>query len=292
MPPYAILAAILVAFCWGGNFSASKFALMDFPPFLTVILRFVVVSTLLAPFALRKPIPRLRDMTIIAITLVVIHFAFIFVSMKMGLTVTSAIVATQMGVPFSCMVSAILFKDYLGPWRSFGLMVAFFGVLIVAGTPNAAEHWDAFLLAMVGAFSWSSANIYLKRLPPMPVVSMLFWPGLIALPFLAVISALFEHHQLSLIQHAQWTSWAGIAYSTVFSSLIGYGLWNWLITKYPLSQVVPYSLCAPIVGITAGVLIFDDALTWRVIAGAALTIIGVGIITLRRPRLAAELEAN
>lgn len=289
MPLYAVLAAILVACCWGGNFSASKFALMDFPPFLTVLLRFLLVTALLAPFALRKKTPPLRDMTFIAITLIVIHFAFIFVSMTMGLTITSAIVATQMGVPFSCLVSAILFKDHLGPWRSFGLMVAFFGVLIVAGTPNASQHWGAFLLAMFGALSWSTANIYLKRLPPLPVVTLLFWPGVISLPFLIALTLIFEQNQLQLVAAAHQSAWLGIGYSTLFSSLIGYGLWNWLITKYPLSQVVPYSLCAPIVGISAGVLIFDDPLTWQVVAGAALTIVGVGIITRRRPRLA-ELE--
>lgn len=286
---YAVFAALLVACCWGGNFSASKFALMDFPPFLTVILRFVIVSILLAPLALRKPIPRMRDMLFIAITLVVLHFALIFVSMTLGLNITSVIVATQMGVPFSCIVSAILFKDYLGPWRSFGLMVAFIGVLIVAGTPNAAAHWGPFLLAMFGAFAWSSANIYMKRLPPTPVVTLLFWPGLLSLPFLAVLSWLFDGNQWQSLMNSHWAGWGGIAYSTFMSSLLGYGLWNWLITKYPLSQVVPYTLFAPVVGIGGGVLIFDEPLTIQIIVGAALSIVGVTIITLRRPRLA-ELE--
>lgn len=289
MPFYAVCAALLVACCWGGNFSASKFALMDFPPFLTVILRFVIVSALLAPLALRKPIPKMKDMLFIAITLVVLHFALIFVSMTLGLNITSVIVATQMGVPFSCIVSAILFKDYMGPWRSFGLMVAFIGVLIVAGTPNASAHWAPFLLAMFGAFAWSGANIYIKRMPPLPVVSLLFWPGLLSLPFLFALSALFEHEQWSSVTTAHWSAWGGILYSTFFSSLLGYGLWNWLITKYPLSQVVPYTLFAPIVGIGGGVLIFGEPLTVQIMVGAALSIVGVTVITLRRPRLA-ELE--
>lgn len=291
MPLYAVFAALLVACCWGGNFSASKFALMDFPPFLTVILRFLMVSTLLAPLALRQKLPNLRAMVIIAFTLVVLHFSLIFVGMAMGLNITSVIVATQMGVPFSCIVSAILYKDYMGPWRSAGLMVAFMGVLIVAGTPNASTHWGAFLLAMFGAFAWAAANIYMKRLPPTSVVTLLFWPGLMSLPFLAILSAVFEQDQWHAVTHAHWTAWAGIAYSTVFSSLVGYGLWNWLILKYPLSQVVPYTLFAPIVGITGGVLLFSEPFTLQIIIGAALSIVGVTIITLRRPRLA-ELETQ
>lgn len=287
MPLYAVAAALLVALCWGGNFSASKFSMQSFPPFMTVGLRFVIVCLLLAPFALlKKPYPRFKDMLFLALTLIVLHFALIFLAMDMGLSITSVIVATQLGVPFSCVVSSVLFQDHLGPWRSAGLMVAFMGVLMVALTPNASEHWQAFMLATFGAFAWSSANIYMKRMPVTPVVSLLFWPGLISLPILGAMTLLFESNHVQVLERASWISWAGIGYSTVFSSLIGYGLWNWLISKYPLSQVVPYSLCVPIAGIAGGVLIFGDAFTTQVQIGAALTIVGVGIIAMRRPKLA------
>lgn len=287
MPLYAVAAALLVALCWGGNFSASKFSMESFPPFMTVGLRFVVVCALLAPFALlKKPYPKFRDMLFLAMTLIVLHFAMIFLAMNMGLSITSVIVATQLGVPFSCVVSSVMFNDHLGPWRACGLLVAFLGVLMVALTPNASEHWQAFMLATFGAFAWSSANIYMKRMPKTPVVSLLFWPGLISLPILGAMTLVFESNHVALFEQASLISWAGIAYSTVFSSLIGYGLWNWLISKYPLSQVVPYSLCVPIAGIAGGVLIFGDAFTTQVQIGAALTIVGVGIIAMRRPKLA------
>ena len=290
MPIRAIFAALLVALCWGGNFTASKFALHDFPPYLLVFTRFVLVSALLAPFALRQPKPNYRDMLIIGVLFYVMQFAFIFLALSMGLSITASIIGTQMGVPFSCVVAAMLFKDYLGPWRSFGLMVAFLGVVVVAGTPNAAEHAGAFLLAVAAAISWSCANIYMKRIPPQPVASMLFWPGLFSLPFLGALSAIFEHGQLQIIAQAHWTAWAGLAYSTFFSSLVGYGLWNWLLARYPLSQVVPYTLCVPIFGIAAGMIFFHEPMGWQVALGALMTIAGVGIIILRRPRLAETPE--
>ena len=52
---------------------------------------------------------------------------------------------------------------------------------------------------------------------------------------------------------------------------------------------MPYTLFAPIVGIGGGVLIFGEPLTVQIMVGAALSIVGVTVITLRRPRLA-ELE--
>lgn len=267
--------------------------MMDFPPFLTVTLRFLFVSLLLSPLALRiRPWPRMRDMAVVALTLIVLHFAMIFVAMSMGLTVTSVIVATQMGVPFACIVSSVLFKDHLGPWRALGLLVAFVGVLIVALTPNASQHWEAFMLGVFGAMSWASANIYMKLMTPVKNVALLFWPALLSLPILLGLGLIFEHGQLEIMRNAHWQSWAGIAYGVCVSSFIGYGLWNWLISKYPLSQVVPFSLCVPIAGITGGALLFGDSLTVQVLLGAALTIIGVGIIALRRPALAKDAEAQ
>jgi len=291
MPPRAILAAILVATCWGGNYTATKFAMQDFPPYFTLLLRFIGVSVVLAPFAWAYGLPRLRDMAVLSLLLIVLQFACVFSALDMGLSITSAVVASQLGVPFACMLAAIVFKDYLGPWRSFGLMVAFLGVMLVAGTPNASQHWQAFALAVLGSFAWSLSNIYLKRMEPTPpVVQLLFWPALISIIPLSVMTWLGESGQLAAMQSAHWSSWFGILYSLVFSSLIGYGLWNRLITTYPMSSVVPYSLLVPVVGITAGVIAFDEPLTTQIILGAALTIVGVGVISLRRPQLVVNGE--
>lgn len=291
MPPRAILAAMLVATCWGGNYTASKFAFADFGPFLSLTLRFLGVALVLAPFALRMQRPNYREMFILGMVLIVFQFACVFSALGMGLSITSAVVATQLGVPFSCVFAAIFFKDYLGPWRSLGLMVAFIGVMIVAGTPDASEHWGAFVLAVVGSAFWAGANIYMKRMQPTPpVVQLLFWPAFFSVIPLALLSAMFEHHQFEAMSHASWKSWAGICYSLFLSSIVGYGLWNRLLSNYPMSAVVPYSLLVPVVGIAGGVIMFEDPLTLQVILGAFLTIAGVGVITLRRPQLVEQGE--
>lgn len=290
MPIRAVLAAILVAICWGGNFTASHFALLEFPPYLMLLLRFTGVALVLAPFVWRYPVPPLRDMALIALFLIVIQFSFVFSAMNMGLSITSVVVATQLGVPFACVLAAILFKDYLGPWRSGGLMVAFLGVLLVAGTPNASDHWGAFLLAVLGSFGWSVANVRLKQLKVTPsVVPLLFWPALLSLLPLALLSALLESGHSTLVQQAHWQGWAGVAYSLFFSSLVGYGVWNRLVTTYPMSTVVPYSLLVPVVGIAGGVITTGDPLTLQVVLGTLLTIAGVGVISIRRPQLV-EME--
>lgn len=260
-----------------------------FPPFLFITTRFVALSVLLLPFVLRKKIPALREMIILSLLYISFHFALIFIAMHMGLSVTSAIIATQLGVPFSCMFAAIFFKDHLGPWRTFGLGLAFFGTIIVVGSPDVAEHFVPFLIAILGAIGWALANIHMKRMKETGVVATLFWPGLFAIPQMVILSLLFESNQLHVLQNAAWTAWAGVSYSAIFSSLIGYGLWTWLLARYPMTQVVPYSLLVPIFGIGCGMFFFGDTLTWQIIIGAVLTVAGVAVITFRRPKLA-EME--
>ena len=278
-------AAVIVAFCWGGNFAASKFAMAHMDPFLTVWLRFFLLSLMLAPLVWKYARPNMQQMFILSIFSITIHFAFIFYAIWAGLSVTSAIIAVQMGVPFSCLMAAIFYKDYLGPWRSFGLLVSFAGLLVVSGTPNVVEYWWPFMLGIVGALGWACANTYMKHMEPTHVVNMLFWPGLMSLPQMGVLSYVFEDNQLDQILNAPTSAWLGIAYSAVFSSVIGYGLWMSLLKRYTMSQVVPFSLLAPMVGIASGVLIFHDPLGPLVIGGSALTVLGVAIISIRRPRL-------
>jgi O-acetylserine/cysteine efflux transporter len=218
-------------------------------------------------------------------TTLVLNFSLMLVAMDMGLNVTSSILAVQLGVPFSCILAAIVFKDYLGPWRSAGLMVAFMGVVVIAGTPNAFEHSTAFMIAIFSGLAWSAGNLYLKVMPPSRIVPLLFWPGLMTMAIMGVLSLAFEENHVQLMQDASWHSWAGLAYGALISSIVGYGLWNRLMTTYPVSYVVPFTLLLPIAGISGGVLFFGEPLTARILFGAALTIAGVGIIALRRPRL-------
>lgn len=289
MPLRAILAAIMVSFCWGANFTASKFAMEYFPPFMTVLIRFVGLSILLLPFVIRQKLPKLKEMLILSLLYISCHFALLFFAMYIGLSITSAIIATQLGVPFSSMLAAIFFKDYLGPWRTVGLAFAFAGVVVVAGAPDVADHSLAFGIGLVGALGWAASNIHIKRMSQATVSATLFWPGLFAIPQMLILSLLFESGQLAALQHATWTAWAGVAYSALMSSIVGYGLWAWLLARYTVNQVVPFSLLVPVFGISCAMIFFGERMTIELIVGALLTVAGVAIITLRRPKLA-ELE--
>lgn len=284
MGTLAVILAIVVALVWGGNFAASKYALLHFPPFYVIFIRYLFVTLLLLPFA--KPIGlSKKQLFILSLLTIGLHFTLVFAALWLGLDIGTTVVVIQLGAPFSCLLGVIFLKDYLGPWRTLGMVVAFIGIIVVAGTPNVSDNWWAFVLAIAGASAWAASNVYMKTLGPVPVMPLLFWTGLFSLPQTLLVSLLIESDHLTLLQTAPWTAWTGIAYSGMVSTIVGYGVWYWLLRNYHVSQVTPYSLLVPVGGFTSGIVFFGEELTMHMLAGAAITIAGVAIITVRRPKL-------
>jgi O-acetylserine/cysteine efflux transporter len=60
-----------------------------------------------------------------------------------------------------------------------------------------------------------------------------------------------------------------------------------MMRRYPVNQVMPFTLLLPLIGVAAGALMRDEAITWQMIVGGLATVAGVGIIVLRRPTVVA-----
>ncbi len=276
---------LVVAMLWGCNFVAGKVAMWHFPPMLLTALRFFAVALLLIPFV---PVPKgyMRTLLKLSVTLGTLHFALVFQGIYMGLDIPTAVITTQMGVPFSCVLGAIMLQDKLGWRRIFGLVIAFLGMMLVAGTPSVMENWHAFVLVLAGAFFWALSNVQLKKVGAVPILSMLGWTSLMCAPQLLALSLLLEENQWHIVQTAPLQPVLGLLYSVVFSTIVAYGIWYYLLSRHAVSHIVPFSLLIPFFGITSGVLLLNEPLHGLVLLGGVITVAGVSVIVLRRPRMA------
>ena len=280
-----VLAAMMVAFCWGANFTAVKIGLEHFPPYLMLALRFALVAAILLTFYPKRTSP-LAFVLKLAFVLGTVHFALMFGGMAYGLDVPTAIITVQLGVPFSCLLSAIFFNDQLGPWRSFGLVIAFLGIMLIAGTPNVLANFFPFVMVMVGAFFWAMSNIMMKKQGVMNVLELLAWQSLFSVPMLLLVSLVFESNQWELVQTTTVPAALSILFSAIGSTVIAYGLWYWLLRECDVSRVAPFNLLVPFFGIAVERLFFIEPLSAQAAAGGLITLAGVAIIILRRPKLA------
>ena len=67
--------------------------------------------------------------------------------------------------------------------------------------------------------------------------------------------------------------------------MVAYGIWNYLLARYPTSAVVPFTLLVPIVGILAAWLVVNEQPTLSELIGGAVMLIGLAIaVVVFRPR--------
>jgi len=290
MRPLDMFFATLVAAIWGGNYVSAKFAMAHFPPFFLTSLRFACVGALLLPFVPRPEPEQIRRIAALALVLGVLHFALLFSSMYIGLSIASLSIVADLGVPFSCLLGALLHNDRLGKWRILGMVVAFVGIIIVSGTPNIVQHPLAFCVGLAGSFFWGLSNIMIKDIKGVKNFQMLAWMAVFAVPQLWIISAVLERHQWQLLAATPPFVMAAVAYTVLGSTLTAYGLWYHLLQQYKVTQVAPFSLLTPVFGIAFGRLFFPEPLTWQVVIGGAITIFGVAVILMRRPGLVGKIS--
>lgn len=288
MTPRDVAIAALVMVLWGVNFAVAKFALSEFPPILMMTLRFSLVAVLLVPFV-RRPAAPLAKVIGLSFTLGTLHFALFFSGLA-GIDASVAAIVIQLQVPFAVILSAILLGDRPGSQRIFGMGLAFAGVFVIFAGGPAPQSYVPLVLMLCAAVVWSIANFQIKSLGSVDGMSLNGWMAMFAAPQLLLTSLVLEHGQRAALSNADWRGFAAVAFTAIFSTILGYGLWYRLIHKYPMSLVMPFTLLAPVIGVFSGIVLLGEPLTSRLVVGSLMTLCGVGIIVLRRAPAAAAVE--
>ena len=276
--------AILVMLLWGYNFAVAKVGVGEFPPIFMVGLRFLLSAMILAPFF---PLPRsrIREIAAVSVVLGAGHFSIYFTGLK-GLDASTAAIASQLQVPFSVLLATVLLSDPPGWRRMLGMAVSFGGIVLIAGEPRFAGSMVSLGLVIASSFLWAVANIQVKQLGKIDEMALLAWMSAMAAPQLFLLSWLLEDGQVASLGTATWRGWGAVVFQAVIVVGLCYGIWYRLLARHSVNSVVPYTLLAPVFGVIASVMVLDETITGRVLVGGIVTIMGVGIIALRRPHLA------
>ena len=78
---------------------------------------------------------------------------------------------------------------------------------------------------------------------------------------------------------------AAVAYLAWMATLLGYGLWTYLMSHYPTNRVAPFTLLVPLVGLTTGWLVFGETLGPLHWAGGTLLMLGLLMNVFGQPLL-------
>jgi O-acetylserine/cysteine efflux transporter len=288
-----LVLVLLVCLFWATNFLTSAHALREVPPFLFTAMRMGLLAAMLLPF-LRLP-PRSQWTRLCAVAMLngVLHFGTSFLALKLAGNLSSPAIVTQVYVPMSVLLAWWVLGERFG-WRTgVGVAVSFAGVLVLGLDPMVFERPAALFVMMGSSLMVAIGTVLMRGLKDVRMVDQQGWTAVLSLLPLLAISALFEPGSFTALREASWIGWGAAAYAAVFSSLLGHGVFYWLVQRHPVATVTPYLLLTPVLAVLLGILFWGDRPGPALWVGGAMVLGGVLVVALRatvrqRPLPAAE----
>jgi len=272
-----ILIAILVPIGLGFGFVIAKPAMEYFPPYLLMGIRFTIPALMLVWWF---PIPK-------GLFLDLFKVSFIGSTLQYGLTynglnildASSAVLLVQLEVPFGILIAFFLLKEIPSIKNIVGLLIAFFGVFILTGSPNLESKYFGVLLVLSGAFTWSLGAVMAKPLSKkIGAFALMTWLCVFTGPMLILISSIFDGNPIQYILSANFYSWLTVIYPGFFMQPVAYGAWYYVLRKYPINKVMPVLLLLPVTGLITSIFLLGEDPPKQVFLGGTIIVFGVAMI--------------
>tara|TARA_R100000005_G_C5003995_1_gene212899 strand:- start:8216 stop:9142 length:927 start_codon:yes stop_codon:yes gene_type:complete len=271
---------LLVNILWSSNFLAAKVGLEEFPPLFFTATRFFIVVLVLLPF-ISLPHGNWRKIILVGIIMGVLHYWLMFWGLSIAPDISSVAIINQTFIPFSTILAVLFLKERIGWQRSFAIFLAFAGVMVIGFDPVIFANLLSPVLVLVASFLVALNMVIVRTMQGVSAVNLTFWTSAIGVVPLFLLSLVIEEGHMTVIRTAGWEQWTAVAYSAVGATVVGHGLANYLIKRYPVSTVAPYYLLVPVLAVLIGVVFWGDVLTPELITGGLMVMAGVSIITFR-----------
>lgn len=273
---------------WAGSFIFIKLALLEIPPMTLALARFAIATPTLIAISSFQPSSRksiksaLKSDFLSFSFLGLIGVTFLYVLQFYSLRFISATegsVIINLHAIFAMLLSAVLLKEALTRRKIAGVFVAFSGVLVITIKStqgmivNMIEPLGVVLM-MAAALCWATYSVYGKKIlqeySSQVTTSCVFLLGTIFLiPFAA------SEHSIGALAHSSMLTWLSVIFLAIPCSVVGYLLWNRLIQHIDVTKVLVSLYVIPIPTAILSYIILGETITYSVILGAALIVVGV-----------------
>jgi len=275
---------------WGSTWLFIKMGLADLPPLTFAGLRFLLASSILILLILARGVrwPRKRNEWVLIVVVGLLQF-----SLNYGLVfwgeqrIPSGLAAVlQSTFPAFGLVIAHLYlpDERINAKKVVGVLLGFIGVAVIFSDQLTFAGRGALLgsVALVlSAFFGSYGNVLVKaygtQVDPFVLAAGQMICGF---PPLLALGIATEGNPL----HFHWTLRAivSLAYLVIVGSVIAFTLFYWLVRNMDVTNTMLIALVTPVVAVMLGMIVLHEQLNWRLFAGAACIISGIGFIVLRK----------
>lgn len=294
LPARHLSLALLAVAIWGTNFVVIKVALATLTPLWFAALRFFFASV---PFLLlvRRPKVAQRWLAGAGLAIGVGQFGLLFMAMRGSISPGLASLLIQTQVFFTIGLAAVWLREPVSRWQWIGLGIAATGIAVIGGHADASATPLGIGLVLGAAMAWSLGNLFTKRAGPVDMIAFTIWSSLYAFPVLTMLALWVEGPQALIVglQASDLTVWAAVLWQAIGNTIIGYGIWNWLLSRHAAALVTPMALLVPVFGMGASALLLSEPLHgWKMMAaglvlgGIALAVLGQHLFGRRTHHLA------
>ena len=283
---FAVL--FLVCLLWGLHFIVMKLTVGGTAdPLFYAAVRMSIVALIMLPW-LKWHKGLMKAIFGAGLAYGALNYAFMFPALGMT-TASAAAITIELYVPFSIILSVIVFKDKIGLYKIAGILLAFIGVIIIASAKPDEAAGPYFLLGillMVGAAMCEAVGaVLVKFVKSVGPLQLLSWFALIGSLVLWPLTLILEENQWeAFAPDNRKTFILALAYSALLVSIVAHGSYYWLLQRLPIYIVSSTGLMTTVIAVIASAALLGEQLTPNLLLGGLVTLGGIGLILARNNR--------
>ncbi len=268
LTPFHAALALLVIVVWGINFVVIKVALGHLPPLTFAALRFSLAA-FPAMLFVRPPKVPLKGLATYGLLIGTGQFGLLFIAMGGMISPGLASLVIQTQAFFTIGFAMAFAGERLRGYQIAALLLAIVGLGWMMAHSGAEVTWLGLALTLGAAVSWAAGNTVQRALNPPDMLAFVVWSSLFAAPTLFALAIGVEGWRAvsGAILHADAGTWAAVAFQSFGNTILGYGVWGFLLSRYSAASISPLSLLVPVFGMAASAVFLGEPFSdWKAVA--------------------------
>lgn len=285
--------AALVAVIWGFNFVVIDWGMGEVPPLLFLAARFLAVIVP-AVFLLDPPPVGRRTIAAVGAFMSLGQFGFLYVAMDAGMPPGLAGLVLQAQVVLTIVIAAVALREKPNRAQTVGVVLGVVGLVVVGVGRGGHVPAIALALCLTGALMWAIGNVVSRASGATGGLSLTVWSALVVPVPLILLSLVIDGPAAMAdgVAAFGWKAGLSTLYTAGLASLVGYGIFNGLLSRNTSASVVPWILLVPPVAIGAAWLLLDEVPSSGELGGGALLVLGVLVAQVQRKKVSDPIRST
>lgn len=276
MTPIDVSIAVLVQVLWGAVLTLAKPLVGQISPILLMALSYTMAAVTLYPVAPRLQTRPLHLLVISAVAGTI--QASLLLSGLAILPASTAMLVLQLQIPFAALLAWAVGRDRPNVRNWLGMALVLIGIAIVIGKPDAEGRVFGVALVAISGMFWASGQVGIAVWGRDSGLAI--YAGLLryAAPQLWIATLLVEGNPVPVLESISPANWIGVVILAFLGCVLPYALWYRLLMRYRVDVVMPFSVLMPVVGVILSIVQLGEPVTYGLIVGGAILVIGLCII--------------